>query len=232
MAIDTTFDFRSDANGKDPDWASPTLRDFHCRLWSKPLPDGRPFELSTGVRGNYLHHSSDIGDFSLSSDAVMATFLRWPERLQPIVQQFSPEENEYLLHITYTMGGMMVFPGNQIDRRWTINQARGCNRSISDRFDLTMECVRRHYHGGWSPLHDTLDRYRNFFDLFGDFDGYVRFFLLDDIIDERGLVRFFMPFDEFQSVAIPRDYPTYAEYRRLSIEFVHARNARMAQLDV
>ena len=232
MAIDTTFDFRTDANGKDPDWASPTLRDFHRRLWSKPLPDGRPFELSASVRGSYLHHLSDIGEFSLSSDAVMATFLRWPERLQPIVQQFSTVDNEYLLRTTYTIGGMMVFPGNQIDRRWTINQARGCNRSISDRFDLTVECIRRYYLGKWSPLQTTFDRYPEFFSLFRDFEGYVEFFLLDDIVGDDGQVRFFMPFDNFQSVAVPRDYSTYAEYRRRTIEFVHARNARIARLDV
>ena len=189
MAIDTTFDFRSDANGKDPDWASPTLRDFHRRLWSRPPPDGRLFELCTSMRGVYLHHQSDGMEFFLSSDAVVATFLRWPERLQPVVQQFSPEENEYLMHITYTMGGMMVFPGNQIDRKWTINQARGCNRSISDRFDLTVECIRRHYLGEWSPLQDTLGRYRDFFGLFGNFAGYLSFFLLDDIVDARDRLR-------------------------------------------
>ena len=54
--------------------------------------------------------------------------------------------------IAYTIGGIMVFPGNQVDRKWTINQARGCTRSISDRFDLTLECIRRHYSDWESPL--------------------------------------------------------------------------------
>ena len=46
-----------------------------------------------------------------------------------------------------------------------------------------------------SPLAATLDRYAGFFSLFSDFDGYVDFFLLNDLT-EVGTVRFFMPFDE------------------------------------
>ena len=45
MLIDTSFDFRVDARGKDPDSHSPTLRKYHRRLWSRPLPGGDPFEL-------------------------------------------------------------------------------------------------------------------------------------------------------------------------------------------
>ena len=45
MPIDTSFDFRVDAGGKDPDSHSPTLRKDHKRLWSRPLPGGVPFEL-------------------------------------------------------------------------------------------------------------------------------------------------------------------------------------------
>ncbi len=229
MAIDVTFDFRSDAGGRDPDSASPTLREYHRRLWGRRLPSGASFDLSATTSGVYLYHSSELGDFFLSSDAVMATFLRWPRQLQPVVSRFSTAQNEFLMHITYTIGAMMVFPGNQIDRKWTINQARGCNRSIADRFDLTLECIRRHYLGQDSPLADTLARYPKFFDLFSDFAGYVRFFLLDDLIDD-GVVRFFMRFDGFHSSAIPKDDATYAEYRRRSIRFVEARNRRIAQL--
>ncbi len=123
----------------------------------------------------YLHHRSALGEFSLSSDSVMQTFTRWPA-LKPITEQLPESENEAFMTIAYTIGAMMVFPGNQIDRKWTINQARGCNRSISDRFDLTLECIRRHYSGRGSPLSGTLSRYADFFALFGDFRGYVSFF--------------------------------------------------------
>ncbi len=50
--IDTTFDVYSDTRpGGDPDQQSATLRRFHALLWSKPLPDGRSFKLSTDTQG-------------------------------------------------------------------------------------------------------------------------------------------------------------------------------------
>jgi hypothetical protein len=132
--------------------------------------------------------------------------------------------------MAYTIGGMMIFPGNMIDRKWTINQARGVTRSISDRFDLTLECIRRHYSDLESPLAATLARYANFFALFGDFLGYVSFFLLDDLVTDDHRVDFFMPFDDFRPPSVPRDITTYREYRRRSIEFIEARNLRIKQL--
>ena len=62
----------------------------------------------------------------------------------------------------------------------TINGARGVNGKIKDRFDLTLECIRRHYTSEKSPLSDTLQRYSPFFNLFENFQGYVDFFLLQD----------------------------------------------------
>lgn len=43
--IDINFNFFSDAKGDDPDSTSPTLRKYHKILWSKPLPNGKPFNL-------------------------------------------------------------------------------------------------------------------------------------------------------------------------------------------
>lgn len=63
----------------------------------------------------------------------------------------------------YTIGGMLVFPGHQIDRKWMINQARSFTRWIGDRFDVTLECIRRHYSNKKSPLSDVLARYGRFF---------------------------------------------------------------------
>ena len=141
---------------------------------------------------------------------------------------FTDDENEAFRTIAYTIGGMMIFPGNLIDGKQTINGARGFNRKIADRFDLTLECVRRHYLGQRSPLDETLARYGDFFALFEDFRGYVEFFMLQDLVtaDCSG-VRFFMPFDDFHSQAVPRDGDTYKDYRHLSIEFVNARNRRI-----
>jgi hypothetical protein len=227
MRIDTSFDFRADAAGRDPDAYSPTLRRYHRRLWSKPLPCGRPFHLNDNVPGAYLHHRSELGEFFLSSDSVIPTFTRWVS-LRHIVGLFPEEENEAFRSIGYTIGGMMVFPGNRIDGKQTINGARGFNRKIADRFDLTLECIRRHYLGEDSPLAETLSRYRAFFALFRDFSGYVDFFVLQDLVTrDCASVNFFMPFDDFKTPSAPKDVDAYASYRARSIAFVKARNRRI-----
>jgi hypothetical protein len=230
MLIDTTFDFRSDASGKDPDAYSPTLRQYHKLLWSKVLPSGHLFELTDTVRRPFLHHCSELGEFFLSSDSVIPTFTR-RVRLMRITELFTEEENEAFRTIGYTIGGMMVFPGKRIDGKQTINGARGFNAKIADRFDLTLECIRRHYLGQRSPLGETLLRYRDFFALFGDFKGYVEFFMLQDLVTADGSsVRFFMPFDDFNSPSVPWDGDSYKEYRRLTIEFIEARNRRIGDM--
>jgi hypothetical protein len=71
--------------------------------------------------------------------------------------------------------------------------------------------------------------YTDFFDLFGDFRGYVDFFLLQDLVtDDYGAVRFLLPFADFTTPAVPTTLAEYLPYRQSSLEFVAARNARIA----
>jgi hypothetical protein len=227
--IDISFDFRSDTPpGQDPDSHSPTLRRYHQLLWSKPLPGGAPFELDVTTPGTYLHHRSELGEFGLSSDAVIPTFSRARE-LKHIIDQIPEVETAAFNGIGYTIGGMMVFPGHQVDRKMTINQARGCDASIRDRFDLTLECIRRHYLDEPSPLSDTLARYAAFFGLFGDFAGYVDFFQLQDLVNEVALtIKFSVPFEDFTASPLPETLEAYLVYRQRAIEFIESRNLRIA----
>jgi hypothetical protein len=226
--IDVTFDFRSDTPpGRDPDQYSATLRRYHRFLWSKPVPNGSLLELSATTAGQYLGHSSHLGDFVLASDSVIPSFRRW-KHLQPIIEQVPDTVLDEFQRLGYTIGGMMIFPGNRIDGMQTINGARGFLRQIADRFDLTLESIRRHYLGQVSPLTSTLMRYRDFFELFDDFRGYVDYFLLQDLVTEDYLaVRFFMAFDNFTTSSVPRSLTEYEQYRRLTLEFVEARNRRI-----
>jgi hypothetical protein len=223
--IDITFDFRRDTQeGKDPDTHSKTLRRYHKLLWSKRLPGGELFELNDRPRGGCLHHRSAAGEFWLTSDAVIPTF-RWAPHIKRMIP---PEELQAFNALGYTIGGMMVFPGNQIDRKWTINQARGCTRQIRDRFDLTLECIRRHYRNEDSPLKNVLARYASFFDLFRDFRGYVEFFLLQDLVTANcSTVSFSLPFDDFSGSPIPAGVDEYREYRSAAVAFIEARNQRI-----
>ncbi len=151
--------------------------------------------------------------------------------MQPILAQIRGGELDAFTTAGYTMGGMMVFPGNRVDGKQTINGARGFLRRIADRMDLTLECIRRHYLGQVSPLADTLARYRDFFGLFEDFEGYVRFFLLDDLVDANyDGVRFFLPFTNFELPSTPLTTASYRSYRDLSMQFIESRNTRIDAL--
>src|SRR5690242_21212763 len=104
--IDTTFDVRTDARGKDPDSHSATLRRYHRLLWSKPLPSGAPFDLDAK-----LHHESELGEFWLASDAITHTYTRWmrPARLVSVVQDVPAEETTAFYDLGHTVGGYLVF---------------------------------------------------------------------------------------------------------------------------
>ena len=226
--IDTSFDFRSDTPpDRDPDKYSPTLRSYHQQLWSKPLPSGEKFQLISASDGGYLCHRSALGTFNLASDGMISAFL-FTKRMSAIVSQVPEPIPTELQTLAYSIGGFILFPGNRIDNKMTINGARGCHRRIEDRFDLTLECIRRHYENLDHPLSEVLNRYANFFRLFVDFKGYIEFFLLQDLVSENGkAVRFFLPFDDFQRSALPLDAEEYVSYAAKVTAFLEARNRRM-----
>jgi hypothetical protein len=197
LIIDTNFKVYTDANGGDPDSTSKTLKKYHKILWNKTLPNGTKFELTDKKSGTYLYHNSELGEFNLGSDAITHSY-RNQKRKQWLVSQISKEVDE-LFEIGSTIGAYTLFPKNKIDNKFTINQERGINSFIDDRFDLTLECIRLFYIGQTSPLFDTLFRYEKFFKIFGTFENYVNFFLLDDLLDDKQQVKFYLPFDDFKT---------------------------------
>lgn len=225
--VDTTFNFYSDSNGGDPDSASPTLRRYHKLLWSKPLPGGGLFELTDKKQGSYLYHRSENGEFFLGSDAITHSYKNHKRKLW-ITEQIPNEVNE-LFNTGSTIGAYILFPNNRIDNKHTINQARGVNALIDDRFDLTLECIRLFYLGNESPLYATLTRYKSFFELFENFSGYVNFFLLNDIVDENGKVRFYLPFDSFATRPTFTSLEDYLAYKIRVMSFIESRNNRVLE---
>ena len=210
MAIDIAFDFRTDAKGRDPD--------PHGQPHAPPVPPAL-VEQATTRRGRlrsvgddsgvYLYDRSSLGEFFLSSDSVMPTFTRWPA-LKPIIDQFPEQENEDFRTIAYTIGAMMVFPGKR-DRWQTDHQRRAWvqrENFRSVRPDARVHpplLLERRKPTRRNPLWPTLSRYADFFALFGDFRGYVSFFLLEDLVTDEFRVKFFMPFDDFRPPSVPKD---------------------------
>ncbi|MEN4007384.1 MAG: hypothetical protein PQ964_08535 [Methanobacteriaceae archaeon] len=161
----------------------------------------------------------------MGSDAITHSYKNH-KRKNWIIKQISEEVDE-LFDAGSTIGAYIIFPNNRINRNHTINQARGVNSLIDDRFDLTLECIRLFYLGQKSPLYDTLLKYKNFFDLFDNFINYIRFFLLEDMLDENKKIKFYLPFDNFKSPPTFSDTNEYLLYKKRVINFIRSRNKRI-----
>ncbi len=138
----------------------------------------------------------------------------------------SDEEREELKHKVRTIGGHIIFPAHK-KNGFTINQARGVSRILCDRFDLTLECIRRFYFDDESPLTKTLTNYKDFFDLFVDFKGYVDFFYLQDFVGSQYQVEFSLPFDNFNRPPLPQTIDEYKKYKEHTLHLVTSRNERI-----
>jgi hypothetical protein len=226
MKIDITFNVYTDANGGDPDSTSPTLRSYHKMLWSKSLPNGENFELSDKKSGAYLFHKSITGEYFIGSDAITHSYKN-QKRKQWIFKELPEEKLNEIFNAGSTIGSYIVFPNKKIDGKHTINQARGIHPFIDDRFDLTLECIRLFYLEQRSPLYDTFLRYKDFFDLFDNFKGYVEFFLLNDLVDENENIKFYLPFDNFEKKPTFANINEYLDYRKGVLSFIKARNKRI-----
>lgn len=219
--IDVTFDVQSDSRGKDPDWASATLKAYHQLLWNKPLPNGKILTLESGkdcyLKGNGIY---------FGSDSITATFRNGRNKHFDEFKAAIPNYSEYEkrnLSKLYTIGGAIIFPQTP----WSMNRARGCHPRICDRWDLTLECIRRFYAGESSPLDKSIMECKEFFEWFIDFKGYVDFFLLQDCVDEKYNVIFWLNTPLFDSNPIPQDIGTYLAWVDTQLEFAEKRNKRI-----
>lgn len=240
MDIDVNFDFTSDTpnywdnywsndcllggSTVDPDSKSKTMQLYHKLLYSKPLPNGDNLCLTIGQGKDYLTWKN----FRFGSDSIITSF-RY-NHYRKMIEQVSkilPNYREYFenyTHQSYTLGGEIIFP----KKRGGINQSRGCNVYIKDRWDLTLECIRRYYLGESSPLYQTLLDNKSFFDLFVDFKGYVDFFYLQDCVDENySSVNFWIGNGDFEFFPLPKTVNEYFLWIENELSFVKKRNLRI-----
>ena len=227
MNIDTSFNVYNDTpKGRDPDSHSPTLRNYHKFLWSKKLPNCLLFKLDETIPMR-LHHKSDLGEFILSSDSIAHTYSNIKSTTN-IIKEIDTKELEKFVSLCSTIGGYIIFPSERINNQMTINGARGINKKIRDRFDLTLECIRRYYRDEDNPLNETLKRYSSFFTLFVNFQSYVDFFLLQDLVDNNySEIKYFIPFKNFEESPLPGDTNLYKLYKENLSIFVVSRNERI-----
>ena len=110
--IDIDFNFFSEVKeGQDPDSKSPTLRNYHKLLWSKPLPSGNVFELKDNppeLSKKYLYHKSELGYFVLGSDAITHSY-RNHKRKKHITEQIPDEVNDLFIQ-GGNIASYIIFP--------------------------------------------------------------------------------------------------------------------------
>lgn len=245
--IDVHFDFTSDTPGfwdgfwernsglgagnSDPDSRSPMARRYHQLLWSRQLPNGEVMKLEDGKSRYYLKWK----DIYFGSDSITATFRYY--RNMDLLQQVEKRVPDYKIFVDdylrklYTIGGMILLPSF----RWCLNQARGCCRSISDRWDLTLECIRRYYSGEQpNPLYKTFENPANikFFSLFVDFKGFVDFFFLQDCVTEdyrKVILWLDTPILFIDTNPIPKTVEDYFDFINKELTFVDQRNKRIEE---
>lgn len=232
--LDINFDFQTEAGfnragvQRDSDKHSSTLQEYHRILWSKPLPSRELFEL-TKISGNRLYHKSGLGEYFLSSDWGAVT-LSGRNQVKAYISSLNNKRVVDFQQSVVNIGARIIWPSNRIDGSSTINGMKGMNYLISDRLDLTIECIRRYYIGETSPLYETLKRYDNFFALFENFNGYIDFFLLQDYVGEDySSVNIAQPFDDFHSSPVPKSVDEYYEYIDKTEFLIHARNKRILE---
>jgi len=226
--IDVNYDFRIDTTDPDVDKGSATLRKYHRLLWSKYLPNGDYLHLSDLVKDTYLlYFKNNFEKYVLTSDSIIHTYTKW-KKLENIVRNIDINEINDFLKLGYTVGGYIIFPGYKVNNLPTINQERGTNIKICDRFDITLECIRQYYNNETNPLTSTFERYSNFFKLFVNFKGYCEFFFLQDLtLNNISKVKFFLPFDKFENNPIPKTVEEYKYYKDNVMEFCRNRNKRI-----
>lgn len=219
--IDINYDFRKDSNCGDPDTDSKKLYDAHQILWNKNLPSSELLRLrAIKSQGRYLPQSQ-LGN--LSSDRMCP---HWVGKYQDKFKGWAHKKlEEEFQHKVRTIGAHILFPAHR-QNGFSINQARGINRKICDRFDLTLECIKRFYKNEGSPLFSSLKRYSAFFEVFVNFRGYTDFFLLQDFLQENEVI-FSIPFDNFKRNPLPENSKEYQTYIEKTKRIIHLRNLRI-----
>ena len=121
---------------------------------------------------------------------------------------------------------MVIFPVHVN----SMNQRKGTNLRIADRWDLTLECIRRHYAGEESPLSNVIESDKAFYDLFVDFKGYVDFFFMQDCVSEDySSVDIWMGDASFKENGLPKTVEDYFKFLVKEHIFLDKRNQRIQE---
>ena len=228
---------------RDADEADKQLKESHLALWSRPLPNGDSWAFDSPP-GWYMRSVVQLPTGPAEWCAGSDNFATTHTNALPELASEIPGYADGHLHQFCTIGGYIVFPAalgdkrptGQPARRWTLNQAKGCDGHVADRMDLTLESIRLYYAGVTSreanALGDVVDAYGWFFDPFGKgaegFQAYVDYFFLTPFVEDGRVVPLYRGSLDFGG-ALPRDPSGYYPYIESQREAVQNRNALITQ---
>ena len=215
------------AGGADPDSSCAILQEYHKKLWSKQLPNGEFMDLQMSSDPYYY---LTWKNFRFGSDSIIVEFRyhKYKYMLDKIAEATGDFKGffEKTLRRTYTVGGTIIFPKHP----FSMNQTKGTSSLVSDRWDLTLECIRRYYNGEDSPLYKTIVRDKDFFDLFVDFKGYVDYFFLQDAVSpDYSNVNIWCGDGSFTKSGLPETLDEYFNFLDNEFDFMDKRNARIKE---
>lgn len=177
----------------------PEMKKNACELYQS---GNEEFRLSSdSIMSIYWHWTGSIYPFKQSAElmklisednAKLDEAIRYMENISGFENEKKYDKYKYFLwlylQISNTIGGFIVFSRH----KYSINQERGILSKINDRFDLTLECIRRYYiylkntsEKNDNPLFNYLDKDKDFFEMFGSFKNYVDFFCLQDWVNDK-----------------------------------------------
>lgn len=237
LNIDADFNFTTDCgywdsynkgrSDSDPDITSPTLRLYQQILYSRETPCGKKFTLEQGRNAQYDYLVYEGVRFGSDNIINMCERYKLPWNREIEIENYDNKIKDYIKE-SYVLGGEIIFPKH----RKSINTERGWNHSIKDRFDLTLECIRRFYDGKDNPLYSVLKADEEFFKLFVNFNGYVNFFFLNDLVsDDYKTVKLFLGTerDMFNRSPLPQNKYEWEQLRNNQIDFLKKRHNRIKE---
>ena len=92
-------------------------------------------DLSDAVKNSYLVYKSKGKIFYLSSDSISNSY-RNTKKLSHLLLGLEDDVQRFQ-QIGNSIGGYIIFPSKSEEKGMSINQSRGFNQIISDRFDFT-----------------------------------------------------------------------------------------------
>ncbi|MDZ7612920.1 MAG: hypothetical protein U5K51_03785 [Flavobacteriaceae bacterium] len=126
-----------------------------------------------------------------------------------------------------TIWSIYTFPNNRIKGNDPINQARGINGLIDDRFDLTLNAFELFYVGKKARFLTRCLDIKTSLTCLEALKDITSSFYFDDLVDENKKVRFYLSFDNFKTKPTFIKYNDYLTYKNGVMNFIKARNRRI-----